>query len=493
MKRLILSLVVALSVIVPPVLPVQAADKFSIQIKSATAEDPEGPRTLVVEAPYLFQLPDPEAQWVGGDRWGYTCAYTFLELRGQHVARVTFTVRGLGGYSIVNSQYMRIGYHYDGTPVPLGTVQAGSPGDCRAADQPYAALPAGDTNPVPVIKFWDSSDNSLVEVRSYANAEMGPGVTARIVAATSDKVTVVLYKDNLPVGVVYYELPTTPGHEFSGGNTMTMTSNFSSPGPLAAAPTISSFNPTSGPIGTSVTINGAGFHDGSIVNDVEFNNTDATFTVNSDAQITATVPAEATDGPIEVSDSDGTAAAASDFDVTPSPVPTITSFNPASGTAGTSVVISGSGLTGATSVTFNGVAATYSVVSDTQITATVPATATTGSIAVTTPGGTAIGPTNFSFETAVARHRSNITLRLSGHLVARGQVDVPDGTDACERDRLVKIQRRSGGNWRTVRQDRTSANGSYRAGLPDRGGTYRAVLEKDRLANDDVCLGDVSR
>jgi IPT/TIG domain-containing protein len=282
-------------------------------------------------------------------------------------------------------------------------VQAGSPGDCHPADQLYAALPAGDTNPVPVIKFWDSSDNSLVEVRNYANAEMGPGVTARIVAATSTKVTVVLYKDSLPVGVVYYELPTTPGHEFSGVNTTTMTSNFSAPGsgpsPLAAAPTISSFNPTSGPIGTAVTITGTGFQDGSVVNDVEFNNSDATFTINSDAQIITTVPAEATDGPIEVSDSDGTATGASDFDVTPSPVPTVTSFDPTSGTTGTSVVITGTGLTGATSVTFNGVVATYTLNSDTEIKAIVPATATTGPIAVTAPGGTATGSSDFGFET----------------------------------------------------------------------------------------------
>jgi large repetitive protein len=77
------------------------------------------------------------------------------------------------------------------------------------------------------------------------------------------------------------------------------------PAAWAAAPTISSFNPTSGPIGTSITITGTGFQDASVVNDVEFNNVDATFTVNSDTQITATVPAGASDGNIEVTDSEG--------------------------------------------------------------------------------------------------------------------------------------------------------------------------------------------
>lgn len=261
----------------------------------------------------------------------------------------------------------------------------------------------------------------------------------------------------------------------------------------AAAPTISSFNPTSGPIGTSVTITGTGFQDASVVNDVEFNNTNATFTVNSDTQITTTVPAGATDGPIDVSDSEGTATSASNFDVTASPVPTITSFSPTSGEAGTSVIITGTGFTGASSVTFNGVTATFTVNSNTQITATVPANATTGPIAVTTPGGTATSSTDFSVDTPIERHRSNVTLRLGGHLVATGQVNVPDGTDACQRRRLVKIQRRSEGNWRTVKQDRTSADGSYRASLSDREGTYRTVLKKTTLANDDVCLGDTSR
>jgi hypothetical protein len=144
-------------------------------------------------------------------------------------------------------------------------------------------------------------------------------------------------------------------------------------------------------------------------------------------------------------------------------------------------------------VTFDGVTAAFVVNSDTQITATVPATASTGPIVVTTPGGTATSSTNFNVETPVERHRSNVTLKLSGHLVATGQVNVPDGTDSCERRRLVKVQRRKAGNWRTVEQDRTKADGSYRASLPDREGTYRSVLRKNILASEDVCLGDVSR
>jgi uncharacterized repeat protein (TIGR03803 family) len=58
------------------------------------------------------------------------------------------------------------------------------------------------------------------------------------------------------------------------------------------------------------------------------------------------------------------------------------------GKVGSTVQILGQGFTGATAVSFNGTAAAYSVKADTFITATVPSGATSGSVTVTTPGGT---------------------------------------------------------------------------------------------------------
>jgi hypothetical protein len=59
-----------------------------------------------------------------------------------------------------------------------------------------------------------------------------------------------------------------------------------------------------------------------------------------------------------------------------------------SGAVGAGVNILGSDLTGTTSVTFNGTAATFTVVSRYLITTTVPAGATTGKVHVVTPSRT---------------------------------------------------------------------------------------------------------
>jgi uncharacterized protein (TIGR03437 family) len=61
---------------------------------------------------------------------------------------------------------------------------------------------------------------------------------------------------------------------------------------------------------------------------------------------------------------------------------------PTSGKVGAAVKILGTGLTGATSVTFNGTAAIFKVVSSSEITTTVPAGATSGKVQVKTPSRT---------------------------------------------------------------------------------------------------------
>ena len=133
--------------------------------------------------------------------------------------------------------------------------------------------------------------------------------------------------------------------------------------------------------------------------EVTFNGVAATvFSVNNEIEITATVPSGATTGPIAVTTPRGTVTSAASFTVTvPTPAPTLNSFTPVSGLVGTTVTLIGTDLTGATEVAFHGTAATvFSVDNASQITATVPAGATTGTIAVTTPGGTAVSAASFT-------------------------------------------------------------------------------------------------
>ena len=133
--------------------------------------------------------------------------------------------------------------------------------------------------------------------------------------------------------------------------------------------------------------------------------------------------------------------------------PTITSFAPTAGPVGTSVTITGTGLGSATSVKFNGKAATITSNTATQIVTTVPAGATTGPITVTTAGGTATSATKFTV-TGLS-HARGISLRLGDSLVARGKVTVSDGFAACADSVAVKVQKRVSGHWKTVKNTTT--------------------------------------
>jgi hypothetical protein len=84
------------------------------------------------------------------------------------------------------------------------------------------------------------------------------------------------------------------------------------PPPPSATPTISSFSPKQGRVGTGVTVGGTNLTGAS---SVKFNGTSASFTVSSSTQIQAIVPGGATTGPISVTTGGGTATSSSSFRV----------------------------------------------------------------------------------------------------------------------------------------------------------------------------------
>jgi len=205
----------------------------------------------------------------------------------------------------------------------------------------------------------------------------------------------------------------TPGNSYNirvtnPAGTTTSTGTFSSTlGAGGCAPTVDSFVPDCAAAGTVVVIAGTNLlrDDGTTIVGglVRFNPyaTDATHTVpdvDTATSLSVIVTSDATDGPVRVTTfAGGTVLSDTDFIVSSSCAAlSIASFTPTSGPVGTSVVITGTDFTNVTSVSFNDVNATFTVDSDTQITATVPVGATTGHIAVTTPSGTASSSTNFT-------------------------------------------------------------------------------------------------
>lgn len=93
----------------------------------------------------------------------------------------------------------------------------------------------------------------------------------------------------------------------------------------------------------------------------------------------------------------GNAADSAPITLRPLPAaPTISGFTPDTGPIGTTVTITGTNLATTTGVSFNGVFASFTVVSNTQVTVQVPLNATTGPIRVVTTGGNVTSATNFT-------------------------------------------------------------------------------------------------
>ncbi len=164
--------------------------------------------------------------------------------------------------------------------------------------------------------------------------------------------------------------------------------------------TITSFTPTSGPIGTPVAITGTNFSTTPAQNIVEFQfDQAATVSASTTTTINTEVPALAVTGRISVTRHCIEVQSAANFTITTGALPTITSFTPTSGNVGTSVTITGtnfSAIPANNTVRFNGTTAVATASTTTSITTTVPAGATTGKITVTVAGNTATSATDFN-------------------------------------------------------------------------------------------------
>ena len=156
-----------------------------------------------------------------------------------------------------------------------------------------------------------------------------------------------------------------------------------------------SLEPTekTGNVGASVGMFGQGFSSASVV---KFGGVAATkVTLSGTTYLTAVVPAGAHTGAVTVTTGTTTLTSPQTYKVKPK----ITSFSPSSGPAGTLVTINGTGLIQTSAVKFGTVkATTFTVVSDSKVTAVVPSGLAAGAvtISITTPGGTVNSPTKFT-------------------------------------------------------------------------------------------------
>jgi uncharacterized repeat protein (TIGR03803 family) len=110
--------------------------------------------------------------------------------------------------------------------------------------------------------------------------------------------------------------------------------------------------------------------------------------VGEDGAFPYTAPTQATSGVFLGSTSGGASNNGGTLYSLSMNLPSFVQTNPASGKVGTTVVIMGNSLKGSTVVTFNGTPAEFRVAANSAIVATVPTGATSGTVSVTTPGGT---------------------------------------------------------------------------------------------------------
>lgn len=156
---------------------------------------------------------------------------------------------------------------------------------------------------------------------------------------------------------------------------------------IAAVPVLTSVVPGTGPAAGSnnVVLNGSGFVG---VTGVMFGTKAAlSYTVNSSAQITAVAPSGTGTVAVTVKTPGGSS---NSVPYAYAAQPSLTAVSPGQGpsSGGTTVILAGTGLTGATAVTFGSTPATsYTVYSPTQITAVAPAGSGSVAVTVTGPGG----------------------------------------------------------------------------------------------------------
>ncbi|GAB1447231.1 hypothetical protein MASR2M44_02230 [Bacteroidota bacterium] len=140
------------------------------------------------------------------------------------------------------------------------------------------------------------------------------------------------------------------------------------------------------------------------------------------------------------------------------PPPTLSTFTPNSGAAGTQVTLTGTNLNNVTSVSIGGVAATLVSKTATQIVATVGQGATTGAVSVNSPVGNATATGNFTvvapscgpFVNINAGYYQSVAVKSDGTLWAWGNNQFGQLGDGTTTNRNTPVQIGSDNDWTSV-------------------------------------------
>jgi hypothetical protein len=169
-------------------------------------------------------------------------------------------------------------------------------------------------------------------------------------------------------------------------------------------PDITSFSPTSATSNAKIIITGSNL---SNVNNITIGDVVADFSIISDSVIWAYVGNGAS-GYVAVTSPNGSDSVAGFTYVVPQPF-TFTSFTPSTGTTGTNILITGTGLSVNPNINFGGVAASnITVESDTTVVATVGSGAS-GSVSVTV-GGQTLSLPGFTYTAPTSPTQNNVQL-----------------------------------------------------------------------------------
>jgi uncharacterized repeat protein (TIGR01451 family) len=242
---------------------------------------------------------------------------------------------------------------------------------------------------------------SGVTITGFSPAFGQPGNVITVTGSGFNNATSVAFNTNVPTLGDFTNLSDTqllvvvpqgagsgPLQVSAGATVVSSASNF------LVAPVISAFYPQSGTNPTTVLILGTNFISGgtTVIFSGSTNRVSAIYV--GPTEVEATVPVGAGNGPITVITSAGTNVSTTNF--LASALPSILSFTPTSGPSGTPVTIFGGNFFSGSKVKFGSISSgSVSVVSTTEITATVPASAVAGPITVTTSFGSATTTSNF--------------------------------------------------------------------------------------------------